>query len=72
MRTKSMGWLTMKDRAKKKIDSKVPTVDFGVSLGELAITRGIVSRIEVREAKMGDPLEDESQYRRFWSDQYQY
>lgn len=63
-----MGWLTMKDRAEKKTDSKVPTVDFGVNLGELAITRGIVSRIEVREARMGDPLEDESQYRRFWSD----
>lgn len=59
--TKMMGWVMMKDRVEKNADSRVPTVDLGVSFGGLAMTRGMVSRIEVREAIMDAPLDEVSQ-----------
>lgn len=61
MITKMMGWLEMKDRVEKNAPSIVPTVDFGESFGGLAMTRGMVSRIDVREAMMEAPLDDVSQ-----------
>jgi len=59
--TKIIGWLEMKECVEKNADSKVPTVDLGVSFGGLAMTRGMVSRIEVREAMMVAPLDEVSQ-----------
>lgn len=59
--TKIMGWVEMKDRVVKNAPSKMPTVDFGESLGGLAMTRGMVSRIDVREAMMEAPLDEVSQ-----------
>lgn len=61
MMTKIMGWFEMKDRVEKNAPSKVPTVDLGVSFEGLAMTRGMVSRIEVREAMIEAPLEEVSQ-----------
>ena len=51
----------MKDRVEKNAPSKVPTVDLGASFEGLAMTRGMVSRIEVREAMIEAPLEEVSQ-----------
>jgi hypothetical protein len=58
---KRMGWLLRKERVKKKKVSKVPIVDLGDSLGGDATTRGMVSRMEVREAIIEAPLEAVSQ-----------
>lgn len=41
--------------------SKNPTVDRDLSLEELLITNGMVSKIEVRDGKMGEPLAAVSQ-----------
>lgn len=59
--TKMIGWLEMKDCMEKNADSKVPTVDLGESFGGFAITKGMVSRIDVREAMMDAPLDEVSQ-----------
>ena len=59
--TKMIGWLEMKDWVEKNADSRVPTVDLGVSFGGFAITRGMVSRIDVREAMIDAPLDELSQ-----------
>jgi len=55
----------MKDLVWKIVASKNPTVDLDLSLDELLITSGMVSKIEVRDGKIGDPLAAVSQYRRF-------
>lgn len=46
---------------KNKIVSKVPMVDLGDNFEGEATTRGMVSRMEVREAIIGAPLEAVSQ-----------
>lgn len=58
---KIKGWLPIKERVWKKAASKVPTVDLALSFGGEAITRGIVSRMEVREGIIGLPLAAVSQ-----------
>lgn len=61
MELETMRWLAIKERVWKNADSIVPMVDLDLSLGGLLMTRGIVSRIEVREGMIGAPLAAVSQ-----------
>lgn len=55
------GWTKRKERVWKNTDSNRPIVDFDLILGGEAMTRGMVSRIEVREGRIGEPLAAVSQ-----------
>ena len=56
-----IGWLVMKDQVWKNVASKNPIVDLDRSFGGSLITKGMVSRIEVRDGMMLAPLLVESQ-----------